>query len=103
MSATVEMTRRQPVSAPPQRPGPRRWGPRNRERIYQWLFLVPAVAYLAMFFGYPVAKNVAMGFQDYSTATFYTGEAPWVGLQNYVSVVASSLFTTALVNTALFT
>ncbi|MBT2514869.1 sugar ABC transporter permease [Arthrobacter sp. ISL-30] len=107
MSATVELTRRQPASLPPgtgnSRRLNRRWNHRRRERLYQWMFLVPAVAYLALFFGYPVAKNVIMGFQEYSTSTFYTGEAPWVGLQNYVTVVTSSLFTTSLVNTALFT
>jgi multiple sugar transport system permease protein len=81
----------------------RRRNYRRRERIFQWLFLVPAVVYMALFFGYPVAKNVVMSFQDYTTATFFTGEAPWVGLQNYVSVLTSSVFSTALVNTVLFT
>jgi multiple sugar transport system permease protein len=90
-------------------PGARRRAPgnrggyRQRERIFQWLFLVPAVLYMALFFGYPVAKNIVMSFQDYTTATFFTGEAPWVGLQNYVSVLTSSLFSRSLVNTALFT
>lgn len=76
---------------------------RQREKVYQWLFLVPAVVYMLLFFGYPILKNLTMSFQDYGTATFYTGEAPWVGLQNYVAVVSSGVFSTALVNTALFT
>jgi hypothetical protein len=33
------------------------------------------LAYLLLFFGYPVVKNVVMGFQQYTTSTFYTGEA----------------------------
>jgi multiple sugar transport system permease protein len=44
-----------------------------------------------------------MGFQHYTTTTFYTGEAPWVGLENYVAVVRSTVFRKALLNTALFT
>ena len=44
-----------------------------------------------------------MGFQDYSTATFFTGVAPWVGLSNYEAVISSSIFSTAVINTALFT
>lgn len=82
---------------------PRRRNRHRKERLFQWLFLVPAVIYMALFFGYPVVKNVVMSFQDYTTATFFTGEAPWVGVQNYVTVLSSSLFSTSLLNTALFT
>lgn len=76
-------------------PAPRRGSRRRRERLFQWLFLVPAVVYMALFFGYPVVKNVVMSFQDYTTATFFTGEAPWVGLANYATVLSSSLFSTS--------
>jgi len=67
------------------------------------LFLVPAVIYMVAFFGFPVVKNFLMAFQKYSTTTFYTGEAPWIGLGNYRAVVSSSVFDKALVNTILFT
>ena len=74
-----------------------------RENITKILFVVPAGLYMVLFFGYPVVKNLIMSFQDYTTKTFFTGEAPWVGLQNYVTVVSSNLFAPALLNTALFT
>jgi len=80
----------------------RRW-PRQRERLAQLLFLAPASVFMLAFFGYPVAKNFAMAFQKYTTSTFYTGEAPWVGLANYQAVVTSSLFSKAMLNTVLFT
>ncbi len=67
------------------------------------LFVVPAAIYILLFFGYPVIKNVLMGFQDYTTKTFFTGEAPWVGLQNYVTAITSGLFWPAMANTLLFT
>jgi multiple sugar transport system permease protein len=72
-------------------------------RFAHWFFVAPALIYVALFFGYPIAKNVVMGFQDYSTSTFFTGVAPWVGFSNYVTVISSSIFTTAVINTALFT
>ncbi len=56
-----------------------RRSPHNRERLFQWLFLVPAVLYMLLFFGYPVVKNVTMSFQDYTSSTFFSGVAPWVG------------------------
>ena len=76
---------------------------RAQDRIAQIVFLLPAVVYMVLFFGYPIVKNFVMAFQKYSTATFYTGEAPWVGLANYRAVVTSSVFSKALVNTVLFT
>jgi len=79
------------------------WSPRRRERLLQLGFLAPAVAYLLIFFGYPVVQNVMMGFQEYTTRTFYTGEAPWVGFANYGAVLTSDVFDQALLNTALFT
>ncbi|CCE74200.1 MULTISPECIES: carbohydrate ABC transporter permease [Clavibacter] len=84
--------------------GPVRRRPRFRwERFFQVMFLVPAVVYLVLFFGYPVVKNIVMSFQEYTTTTFYTGEAPWVGFANYASVLSSGIFSTALLNTFLFT
>ncbi|WP_019063912.1 carbohydrate ABC transporter permease [Streptomyces prunicolor] len=80
-----------------------RLGKRGRRGQSHLLFLLPALAYMVAFFGYPVVKNVVMGFQHYTTTTFYTGQAPWVGLANYRAVISSSVFDKALLNTALFT
>jgi len=72
-------------------------------RIIELLFLLPAVAYMLLFFGYPVVKNFVMGFQEFTSKTFFTGEAPWVGFDNYSAVVSSAVFSKAAVNTFLFT
>jgi multiple sugar transport system permease protein len=80
---------------------------RNRARLIaglsRWLFIAPAAIFVAVFFGYPVVKNILMSFQDYTTRTFFTGEAPWVGFANYKQTFGSSVFTTTLINTGLFT
>ncbi|MCQ9131460.1 carbohydrate ABC transporter permease [Streptomyces hilarionis] len=76
---------------------------RLREPLTRWMFLAPAGVYLALFFGYPVVENVVMSFRQYTATTFYTGAAPYVGLRNYADVLASDLFTKALVTTVLFT
>ncbi|WP_316742089.1 sugar ABC transporter permease [Streptomyces sp. MK7] len=67
------------------------------------MYLVPAAAYLLLFFGYPIVKNVVMSFQRYTTTTFYTGDAPFVGLQNYAQILDSDLFAKSLLTTLLFT
>ena len=67
------------------RAGPRRG--RRGEEIAKILFVVPAALAIIALFGYPVVKNLLMSFQNYTLRTFFTGKAPWVGLQNYVTVV----------------
>ena len=101
MSASVDAAVRGRSAATTGHPG------RSRARTLatgsRWLFIAPAVVYVAVFFGYPVVKNIVMSFQDYTTRTFFTGEAPWVGFANYVATFTSSLFAITVVNTALFT
>lgn len=91
------------VRATESAPAGRRLGKRGRRGKSHLLFLLPALVYMVAFFGYPVVKNIVMGFQHYTTTTFYTGEAPWVGFANYTAVVSSPVFDKALLNTALFT
>jgi multiple sugar transport system permease protein len=75
----------------------------TRQRLAALGFLLPALAYVVVFFGYPLVANLAMGFQDYTIASFYTGSAPFVGLRNYLAVARDPVFGTAVLNTVLFT
>jgi multiple sugar transport system permease protein len=75
----------------------------SKNDITKLMFVLPAGIYMVLYFGYPVVKNATMSFQDYTTKTFFTGEAPWVGLQNYLTVINSNLFGSAMLNTGLFT
>jgi multiple sugar transport system permease protein len=79
-------------------------GRRHRgEDLTKILFVLPAAVAMVALFGYPVVKNLLMSLQDYTLKTFFTGAAPWVGLQNYSTVVHDKLFSDAMLNTALFT
>ncbi|MFI6029825.1 carbohydrate ABC transporter permease [Amycolatopsis magusensis] len=68
-----------------------------------WAFLLPALVYVLLFFGYPLVNNISMSLREYSVRSFYTGEAPFAGLDNYAAVLGDPLFGTAVLNTALFT
>ncbi|MDA8437907.1 MAG: sugar ABC transporter permease [Propionibacterium sp.] len=68
-----------------------------------WLFVAPAIVFVFLFFGYPIIKNLTMSLQDYTTTTFFTGFAPWVGFSNYAAIVTDPIFITTFANTALFT
>ena len=88
---------------PPRSGAPTRRSGRRAEEIAKVLFVVPAAVAMILLFGYPIIKNLMMSVQDYSLKTFFTGEAPFVGVANYVSVITDQLFSKALLNTALFT
>ncbi|MFC6063258.1 carbohydrate ABC transporter permease [Streptomyces ochraceiscleroticus] len=75
----------------------------RRPQLLRWLFVAPALLYMAAFFGYPLLRNVLMSFQHYTPTTYFTGEAPFNGLANWRAVFADPLFTEALWHTALFT
>ncbi|MEU5613167.1 carbohydrate ABC transporter permease [Streptomyces sparsogenes] len=75
----------------------------SRATLTRWLFVAPAVLYMLAFFGYPLVRNVVMSFQHYTPRTFFTGEAPFNGLDNWTAVFGNKLFTESLWHTALFT
>ncbi|MEW1889774.1 sugar ABC transporter permease [Streptomyces sp. NBC_00523] len=76
---------------------------RRRRRLAQWGFIAPAVIFMALFFGYPLVRNIVMSFQDYAPSTFFTGESPFNGTDNWSKVFNDELFGKALVHTVLFT
>ncbi|WP_327113335.1 sugar ABC transporter permease [Streptomyces sp. NBC_01341] len=76
---------------------------KRRRTLAQWGFIAPAVIFMALFFGYPLVRNIVMSFQDYSPSTFFTGEAPFNGLDNWNNVFSDGLFGKALWQTILFT
>ncbi|MFC8369517.1 carbohydrate ABC transporter permease [Streptomyces sp. NPDC057239] len=76
---------------------------RLRRRLAQWGFVAPAVVFMLLFFGYPLVRNVVMSFQHYTPKTFFTGEAPFNGTDNWSSVFQDVLFGKALWHTLVFT
>jgi multiple sugar transport system permease protein len=71
----------------------------GRRRIELWLFLVPASIFFAAFFLYPLAYGVHMSTSNFTTATFFTGQAPFVGLRNFVTIVHDPVLGKSILNT----
>ncbi|MFF9090613.1 carbohydrate ABC transporter permease [Streptomyces sp. NPDC014991] len=76
---------------------------RLRRRLAQWGFVAPAVVFMLLFFGYPLVRNVVMSFQHYTPQTFFTGKAPFNGVDNWSHVLRDALFGRALWHTLVFT
>ncbi|MDX2667842.1 hypothetical protein PV359_45075, partial [Streptomyces stelliscabiei] len=63
-SVTTQVRRRRPVS--PQ------WT--------AWAFLTPVTLYLALFYAYPLYRNLDLSLRDYTVRSFVQGDAPFTGL-----------------------
>jgi multiple sugar transport system permease protein len=75
----------------------------RRRRVELWVFLVPGIAFFATFFLFPLGYGVFMSTTEFTTRTFITGEAPFVGLQNFQQILQSPLTLQAIGNTLLIT
>jgi multiple sugar transport system permease protein len=76
---------------------PLRW---REESRFAWLSLAPALAFFAVFVGFPVAYAFYLSFHEWNLMS----PAPeWVGLANYRELVQDVTFARSLLQTTLFT
>ncbi len=76
---------------------PRWW---NEETRFAWLAILPALAFFALFVGFPVAWSFWLSFHDWN---MMAAKPDWVGLDNYVALASDGEFLRSLGQTALFT
>jgi len=75
----------------------------RRLRLADYLFLLPALIFVATTMLYPVYSNLRMSLYDVSMMTFMSGNAPFVGLANYQTLASDPAFRHAFVLSLLFT
>jgi len=90
------------------RPEPLRSGRRGlslagRTKAELFTFLIPAIVFFALCFIFPLGYGVYMSTTDFTTGTFFTGQAPFVGLDNFVDIFSTPLLGKAILNTLLIT
>lgn len=74
-----------------------------RTHLVRFAFLVPAICYLLLFFGYPLYYSFSVSFERYDLQAEVTGSGPFIGLGNYISVFQDSVFRQSIMHTVLFT
>ncbi|MFI5793121.1 carbohydrate ABC transporter permease [Streptomyces sp. NPDC051677] len=87
-------------------PPPARRTPRRRPTSQQWAawaFLAPVTLYLALFYAYPLYRNLDLSLRDYTVRSFVRGDAPFIGLKNFDTVLKDPTFGPALTHTVVFT
>ncbi|MGC5562941.1 carbohydrate ABC transporter permease [Streptomyces sp. FR-108] len=90
------------VTAPPTRAARERRRPASPQWA-AWAFLAPVTLYLALFYAYPLYRNLDLSLRDYTVRSFVQGDAPFTGLANYREVFDDPVFAPALLHTMVFT
>ncbi|MEU9782685.1 sugar ABC transporter permease [Streptomyces phaeochromogenes] len=111
MKHTTQLPDRRPVrdrngAATTYAPPPARTTARRRPGSQQWAawgFLAPVTLYLALFYAYPLYRNIDLSLRNYTVRSFVQGDAPFTGLQNYLTVFDDPTFAPALLHTVVFT
>src|SRR5690348_11095322 len=84
------------VTTPPQvpkTPATRSKGQRRIGRMVgPYLFLLPATLFLAGFLLYPVCTMLLFSFEQVNIGSLLTGDTPFVGLDNYRTVLSDQVF-----------
>lgn len=85
-------------------PDPRKRRPSRLlgSRWVAFAFAAPLIAYLLVFYAFPLIRSVDLSIHDYTIRAFVQGNAEFVGFDNYAAILSSPLFGQALVNTTLF-
>ncbi|GEC05670.1 sugar ABC transporter permease [Streptomyces spinoverrucosus] len=106
MSHTTQVPHRRPVprksGAAPTAPPPQRRRPSSQQWA-AWAFLAPVTLYLALFYAYPLYRNIDLSLRNYTVRSFVQGDAPFTGLENYRIVFDDPTFAPALLHTVVFT
>jgi multiple sugar transport system permease protein len=74
-----------------------------RTRWVRWTFLLPAILYILLFYGYPLYYSFSVSFERYDLQAEITGMAPFVGLTNYLTVFHNPVFQSVALHTLFFT
>ncbi|EQB37801.1 hypothetical protein M948_04360 [Virgibacillus sp. CM-4] len=75
----------------------------NRNKFKDYTFLLPSALFLLAFLVYPILYNILLSFKDINIGNLIQGEQPFVGIENYITVLKAPLFGKALVNSLIFT
>jgi multiple sugar transport system permease protein len=76
---------------------PRWW---NEETRFAWLAILPAMAFFAVFVGFPVGYSFWLSFHEWN---MMAATPTWIGLENYTALAGDREFLRSLAQTALFT
>src|ERR687894_3275848 len=72
-------------------------------RLGNNLFVAPALVFIVLIMVYPLGYNLYLSLHDATVGTLLTGNAPFIGLENYRKIIGDPTFRHSVVVSALFT
>lgn len=107
--ATEPVTGGRPQIPPPPPTGPvaktagRAAGRNRQSRSLPYLLITPALLIMIGVLGYPLVDTIVLSFQDERRNNLWNGvAAPWVGFDQYTSILGDSEFWSVVVRTVVF-
>jgi len=70
---------------------------------FYFKMLVPAVLFFIIFIIYPIYFNIRLSLEDATLRTIMLPQRPFIGLENYLTIIRDPLFKKALINSLIFT
>lgn len=67
------------------------------------LFVLPAFAYMLVFVGYPIIRNIILSFQDVNAGNLVRGTKNFIMFENYLELFQDDVFRISLFNTLKYT
>ncbi|MFZ4453654.1 carbohydrate ABC transporter permease [Salibacterium aidingense] len=74
-----------------------------KDTFHDYSFILPAIIFLGLFLIYPVLYNINLSFREINIRNLAQGDRPFVGFENYITILTDPLFSKALMNSLLFT
>ncbi len=74
-----------------------------RRSLMRFLFVLPLILYLAVFYGYPLFYSIQISLEKYDLQAEITGITSFAGLANYIADFQDPTFKSAALHTFLFT
>jgi multiple sugar transport system permease protein len=68
-----------------------------------YLWVLPALAFLVAFIGYPIVYNLILSFQKVDVMNIKSAVKPFIGLDNYREIFSENVLPTSVLNTLFFT
>ena len=75
----------------------------RKKDYFVYIFILPAVLFMAIFIGYPTIYNIVLSFQNVDLRVLSQGGVEFVGLDNYRHIMSQPAFSIALSNTLTYT
>jgi N,N'-diacetylchitobiose transport system permease protein len=75
---------------------------RRRSSALPYILVLPAVVVLGAMLGYPLVRLGTMSLQEYGLPQVFGRPAPWVGFDNFRTILEDSYFWTVLWRTLIF-